>query len=346
MKKILIVLLFFVFILILSSCRNNTTTFSSDINTNIEIKELHSELQLRFFNEGYKTVHEYANGKEELSRPLPLRLEYESDKDDNIIKLSENKDLSSATIYHSNTNYIEIYNLKTNQVYYWSINDSIVNSFKTSGGIRNLYIDGVTNARDLGDNINIKQGLMFRSSKLSANYTGSPLITETGILELQALGLKTEIDLRENTLNYYGETEHALTDSVIPGVEYFNIPMTYTSYGFISDKSKLIDLFEILGNENNYPLLFHCAVGADRTGVVSFLIKGLLGCDIEDIKRDYMFTNFANIGSSRSESTIDDFIETVSSESGDTLKIKIYKYLVRNGVNSRDIDNMIRIMSK
>lgn len=50
-------------------------------------------------------------------------------------------------------------------------------------------------------------------------------------------------------------------------------------------------LFELLGDERSYPVLFHCAAGKDRTGVVAALLLAVLGVSQEEILADYLLTN-------------------------------------------------------
>lgn len=45
--------------------------------------------------------------------------------------------------------------------------------------------------------------------------------------------------------------------------------------------------------EGETPILFHCAVGKDRTGVAAALLLSLLGVSREQIMQDYLRTNFS-----------------------------------------------------
>lgn len=49
--------------------------------------------------------------------------------------------------------------------------------------------------------------------------------------------------------------------------------------------------FEIIMEEDNYPLLFHCTAGKDRTGFGAVLLLSALGVDWETIVEDYLLTN-------------------------------------------------------
>jgi protein-tyrosine phosphatase len=49
----------------------------------------------------------------------------------------------------------------------------------------------------------------------------------------------------------------------------------------------------LAADPGSYPLVFHCAAGKDRTGIVSLVILSLLGVSREDIIADYMRTRAA-----------------------------------------------------
>lgn len=49
--------------------------------------------------------------------------------------------------------------------------------------------------------------------------------------------------------------------------------------------------FQLLLNESNYPILFHCTAGKDRTGFAAMLLLNLLGVDDATIMKDYLLTN-------------------------------------------------------
>ena len=46
----------------------------------------------------------------------------------------------------------------------------------------------------------------------------------------------------------------------------------------------------LLGSREHYPLVFHCAAGKDRTGVLAALVLDILGVDREVIVADYVVT--------------------------------------------------------
>ena len=51
------------------------------------------------------------------------------------------------------------------------------------------------------------------------------------------------------------------------------------------------ELFHILTDESNYPIIFHCSHGVHRTGTAAALILNSLGVPWATIKEDYMLSN-------------------------------------------------------
>jgi protein-tyrosine phosphatase len=54
------------------------------------------------------------------------------------------------------------------------------------------------------------------------------------------------------------------------------------SYG-----QKIVEALELIADTQNHPLVFHCAVGKDRTGMLAAMILSLLGVMEADIIQDY-----------------------------------------------------------
>jgi protein-tyrosine phosphatase len=50
---------------------------------------------------------------------------------------------------------------------------------------------------------------------------------------------------------------------------------------------RLVDSLELIADRTNHPLVFHCRVGKDRTGVLAALLLAAAGVIDEDIVHDY-----------------------------------------------------------
>lgn len=56
---------------------------------------------------------------------------------------------------------------------------------------------------------------------------------------------------------------------------------------------ELRHVLEIIADAGNAPVVFHCAAGKDRTGIVAALVLTLLGVSEEDIVADFALTGLA-----------------------------------------------------
>ncbi len=55
-------------------------------------------------------------------------------------------------------------------------------------------------------------------------------------------------------------------------------------------RQALVEAIELIGEPSRLPLVFHCAAGKDRTGVLAALLLDLLGVDHAAIVEDYLLT--------------------------------------------------------
>ncbi len=313
--------------------------------------DFHTELQRKYLADDYKNFSLYAKGTEELSYPAPIVIKG-SDKSEYTVYIGNEEDLSDAVALNYGYSDLKLYNLELGRTYYYKVvvngNEGRIQSFTTtSQAPRNLYIDGITNFRDLGgwstaDGKTVKQGMVFRSAKFNADESTDTLLTEEGKKAIAELGIKTELDLRSSDDNETG----GITESPIPGADYVNVPLESGGNIILLNKDKLKDIFAVFGDEANYPVVVHCSIGTDRTGMVAFLINGLLGVAEEDLYRDFLFSNFGNIGSMRTQTIIKTYMDTIEMASGNTLSEQIRNYLISQGVEASDLDTLVKMLSE
>lgn len=77
------------------------------------------------------------------------------------------------------------------------------------------------------------------------------------------------------------------------------------------------------------PLIFHCNIGTDRTGMIAYLINALLGVPEESLYRDYLYSNFGNIGGTRKLKNVKSsgYYNAIQAAEGNTLSEKTYNCL-------------------
>ena len=336
---------------------------------------IHSDLQEQYLNGPLQDVSNYAAGTEELSRPAKITLSWNTEIDEAYaaesgisaegcsyqLYFGKTEDFSDADVYTTTETSYQVTNLELATTYYWKVVSEIggapyeskTASFTTErNGPRNLYVSGITNVRDIGgyttlSGDTVKQGRIIRCGKLH-NSDGSRKITEKGITEMrEKLGVKSEIELRKASNNEYGGVESSMLGA---DVNYYLLPMDYKGNmmeGTFSEDNigSLRGVFEVLSKEENYPVIFHCAIGTDRTGMVAYCIEALLGMSETDIIRDYLYSNFGSIGSSRSISTIrSKYPKFIKDYDGKTLQEKTYRFLNEYvGVPTEQLDEVIRL---
>ena len=159
------------------------------------------------------------------------------------------------------------------------------------------------------------------------------------------LGIKTEIDLRQGHSKEENFPDGKTTSILGSGVSYYQCPMIAENF-FANNSAAVKDVFAIFANANNYPITYHCAVGADRTGFVTYLLNGLLGVSKEDLTRDYLLTNFSYQSKYRAPIT-DSYVATLDNYTGSTLQQKIYNYLHNEiGVPTSQLDFIINYLTE
>lgn len=181
-----------------------------------------------------------------------------------------------------------------------------------------LALKSVRNPRDLGgykglDGRKIKMNRLLRTGKIHG-------LSEHDKDFLEKCGLKKIIDLRSKN-----ERENC-PDDQIAGVEHFDFALSETDntkgggkdteetfqryrvdqyagfkmmcqryYGHIHNEHaqhSVGKILEVLANNRQGAVLYHCSEGKDRTGIVTVIILYILGVDMETIRQDYLYSNY------------------------------------------------------
>lgn len=325
--------------------------------------DIHTELQNYYldymFNEGYSpdADKDEVKGTADLSKPLAVTLKWTDTKNGEnfTVEISETEDFAQKQTFSASTNSLDVYNLKIATTYFWKVScgerSSAVGTFSTvENGPRNIYLDGVTNVRDFGgwmttSGKRIKQGLLYRSARLNASYAPGKEssktepteviseITALGIQQAKALGIKTEVDFRLDNRNGYPAGVECY--SMIDGVTYVALPMNGNAAATGDNAAQIKTLMEMLADESNYPLVYHCNIGTDRTGLVSYLLGALCGMSEEDLLKDYLFSNFGNIGELKSPVNSKNTFFGLNDYAGETLQQRAEAYFTSIGVSEQ-----------
>ncbi|MBQ3495565.1 MAG: tyrosine-protein phosphatase [Clostridia bacterium] len=324
------------------------------------VTKFHTDEQAKVYTTAASNIWKTANGKTEKSLPLDTVFSWIVHEGEFNFTFTLSTDSQFKNIVEQISTdqlSVSVTNLLAGQTYYWQVEQSSnggiftggVYEFTTScGAPRNLNIPGVTNARDLGGRFTssgnrVKQGLIYRTARFDA-LTQDNQTAKDGLEVVKKLGFKTQIDLRGNpdddNIHYPFGNE----------IDYLYLPMT-TKEGNIIEAEENMDslkaVFETFAYENAYPIVFHCSIGTDRTGAVAFLLNALLGVDFIQLKQDYIFSLYGEIGGSRNGDAIDDYRDILVQNAPDasTLQEQAYLYLQDVvGVHPYHLDKIIENM--
>ncbi|MBE6557817.1 MAG: tyrosine-protein phosphatase [Ruminococcaceae bacterium] len=256
--------------------------------------------------------------------------------------ISESRDMSGALELDVVGTEVEVYNLNIGTTYYWQVKSgeeaSPVQVFYTEDGYpRFVKLDGVSNVRDIGgyttiDGRKVRQNLAYRSAQLDG------ISAEAKVIALEQLNIRTDLDLRGGGSTPLGGS-----------VKHISVAMQWYEHIFEEDMYGVVRrTISTFADEENYPIIFHCSMGRDRTGTTTFLILGLLGVDEDTLRHEYYASFFSQQGAfdktefpllianvNRLVNELDNF-----GDKDDTLQEKIQAYLLHIGVTEEEIQSI------
>ena len=189
---------------------------------------------------------------------------------------------------------------------------------------REIKFEAVGNFRDLGgyralDGRTVAWRRIFRSANLG-DMTANDLdrmSNEVGLRAVLDLRGKAEVEkqgtglLTDSKITYYNVTlgsddrggpphEEAYQDIHNMGELYFSM-IRKEEVG-----KRMVKAFNVLSEPANYPLVFHCYAGKDRTGMLASFLLSVLHVSDEDICKDYaLSTPYAEILRNRMKNETD-----------------------------------------
>ena len=171
---------------------------------------------------------------------------------------------------------------------------------------------------------------------------GKSRVTPEGrAIFLDRYGVKSDIDLRTD-----GECWGMKGSPLGPEVKWFHISSAaYAGMGGDRGKSQFSKVFRVFLDEENYPIIFHCIAGQDRTGAVAFILNGLLGVDEEELYLDWEATGFWNPKTSLNHAVrLNRLVAVFRKFPGKTLNEQIENYVLSLGFTREDIEKFRSIM--
>lgn len=201
--------------------------------------------------------------------------------------------------------------------------------------------EGLGNLRDLGGwkgcgGRRVKTGRVFRSERLDK-------ITDRGRDRLvRELGVRTDLDLRtpESVAKLKG------VSPLGKAVRYSNQSSgSYAGFDTEGGRKNFAETFRWFLNEAEYPVVFHCEKGADRTGSWAFLLNGLLGVSERDLRFDWEVTSSFNANPQfKHRGRYDELVKLVNRRTGKTFTDRVVAYAHDCGITDREIAKWRKMM--
>lgn len=208
------------------------------------------------------------------------------------VRIGTDKKLKDAQEYVTMEQNLAISDLYSGTHYYYQVvatfKEKTVKSrifdFETAALPRTIYIEGVSNTRDMGGYLTedgkhrIRQGMVYRGGTMDE-------ITEEGRQKaIGTYGIKTDLDLRNSDEGLNTSPLGAKVNYIKIGAPY------YTGLNGVENpkyRDALLKEIKTFANKDNYPIYVHCSLGKDRTGTICFLINALCGMEKEDLYLEY-----------------------------------------------------------
>lgn len=171
-----------------------------------------------------------------------------------------------------------------------------------SGNLRRIPLDGVFNCRDLGG-YPCADGKVTQFRRfIRCGIPFGPMGPDRA--RLAEIPVKTVIDLRGNgeakvapsayttepDIVYHHYTLLEINPAYVDKVESQPLWESYV-YSLTEHKENMAEVFRAIAAAPEGAILFHCALGKDRTGVVAAMLLSLAGVDRLDIIADYQISN-------------------------------------------------------
>lgn len=158
---------------------------------------------------------------------------------------------------------------------------------RTTNDVRWVNIPYMRNVRDIGGWNGLRPGRAYRGSLLYRSKDAPNGISGETAAALREVGIVTELNLRGKKEIAKSTDSANMTDA---GLKEVNVPISSYMRCFGGEWEGMRNALLVFAKPENYPIYFHCAGGADRTGTLAFVLEGICGASETDLVIDYELT--------------------------------------------------------
>ena len=279
-----------------------------------------------------------------------------------VVKYGLESDLSDATnrLVLDGSDMAYMPNLIPGNTYYFQVEagEEVLTKGKVQveGPVRMIYAPSINNIRDIGgwkvqDGRTVRYGLIYRGGEANGLHPSVAEDRQT----LIDLGVGAEIDLRKDNNYDSGNGQVGKCAFGFSKADYFfkeggyDCKLEHLTNAASKARYKQWFPFIVDHIKEGKAVYYHCVWGADRTGLVSVLLEGLLGLSQEQMNLEYELTSLSFAGlrpkSGYADGDHQKLIEKIKTYEGETLRDKFDTYWTKEvGVSQELIDEFRSIM--
>lgn len=260
-------------------------------------------------------------------------------------------------------------NMYTGEDYYWQVQvnkkdgssvKSPIYNFTVADTPRTVYIQGISNTRDVGGYETpwgeFKQGYVYRGARIDE-------ATAVGVDTFKnELGIRTDLDLRTPN-SEVGGYNPLLVDQYVGPVDLLSYAMLDANSNPYNPNNptgrqealrRLKVAFEPFTRPESYPIYYHCSVGRDRTGTVGGILDALMGRTADEIVHNYFISVFSVTGHYNIDNIVNGFnnawsiisaLNHVEGGEGKTLAEQAELMLLQAGLTREQINSIRDILT-
>ncbi|MBR3477742.1 MAG: tyrosine-protein phosphatase [Bacteroidaceae bacterium] len=281
---------------------------------------------------------------------------------DAVVKFGLKSDFSDATtrMVLDGSDMAYMPNLVPCNTYYFKVEagDEVLTqgTLWVDGPVRMIYAPSINNIRDIGgwtvqDGKQVRYGLIYRGGEANGLHPSVAEDRQT----LIDLGVGAEIDLRKDNNYDSGNGQVGKCAFGFPKADYFfkeggyDCKLEHLTNSASKARYKQWFPFILEHIREGKAVYYHCVWGADRTGLVSVLLEGLLGLTQEQMNKEYELTSLSFAGlrpkSGYADGDHQKLIEKIKTYEGETLRDKFDTYWTKEvGISQDLIDEFRSIM--
>lgn len=157
------------------------------------------------------------------------------------------------------------------------------------------------------------------------------------------LGIRTDLDLRSDH-----ERTGMVASPLGEDVKWICVPTAAVGAAAIEDaagREGMAQALRVFLDRANYPIDFHCILGRNRTGTLAFVLNGLLGVGIEDLRRDWETSAFDGAPIAFDyDAKVDALERSLARYPGATVRERLEGYVKSLGFTDADIATLRDIL--